>query len=147
MLNRITIMGRLTRDPELRKTSSGVSVASFRIACDRDRAPTGQEKETDFVDVVAWKNTADFVSRNFHKGSMAIVSGRLQMRNWTDKEGQKRIAAEVNLENIYFGEKRQSDREYGNPPGSDPEDHPAPECESQDVPNYEELNEDDELPF
>ena len=106
MLNHIIAMGRLTKDPELRRTGSGVAVASFTIAVDRDRAPEGQEKETDFVDVVAWRNTAEFVSKYFAKGRMAVVSGRLQMRNWTDKDGNKRTSAEVVADNVYFGDSK-----------------------------------------
>lgn len=103
MLNHIVIMGRLTRDPELRRTSSGTSVASFTLAVERDYAGNG-ERETDFIDCVAWRQTGEFVSRYFEKGAMAIVSGSLQIRSWTDKDGNKRRAAEVNVENIYFGE-------------------------------------------
>ena len=90
MLNHIVLMGRLTRDPELRRTGSGVAVASFTLAVDRDYAAQGAEKETDFVDIVAWRSTAEFVSKYFSKGRMAVVSGRLQIRNWQDKEGNKR---------------------------------------------------------
>lgn len=104
MLNHITVMGRLTRDPELRRTGSGIAVASFSIACDRDRAPEGQEKETDFLDCVAWRGTAEFVEKYFHKGSMIVVSGRLQIRGWTDKDGNKRRSAEIVADNVYFGE-------------------------------------------
>ena len=95
MLNHIVLMGRLTRDPELRRTGSGVAVASFSLAVDRDFAAQGAEKETDFIDIVAWRNTAEFVSKYFTKGRMAVVSGRLQIRNWTDKEGNKRRSAET----------------------------------------------------
>ena len=110
MLNHITIMGRLTRDPELRRTGSGVAVASFTLAVGRDYAAEGQERETDFIDCVAWRSTGEFVSKYFAKGSMAVVSGRLQIRNWTDKEGNKRRTAEVVADNVYFGEsKRQSE--------------------------------------
>ena len=107
MLNHIVLMGRLTRDPELRRTGSGVAVASFSIAVDRDfgSRETG-EKETDFIDIVAWRNTAEFVSKYFAKGRMAVVSGRLQIRNWTDKEGNKRRSAEVVADNIYFGDSK-----------------------------------------
>lgn len=90
MLNKIVLMGRLTRDPELRQTQSGNSVVSFTLACDRDFAAQGAEKETDFVDIVAWRGTAEFVSKYFSKGRMAVVSGRLQIRNWEDKDGNKR---------------------------------------------------------
>ena len=106
MLNHIVLMGRLTRDPELRRTGSGVAVASFTLAVDRDYAAQGAEKETDFVDIVAWRNTAEFVSKYFTKGRMAVVSGRLQIRNWQDKDGNKRRSAEVIADNVYFGDSR-----------------------------------------
>ena len=106
MLNHIVLMGRLTRDPELRRTGSGVAVASFTLAVDRDYAAQGAEKETDFVDIVAWRSTAEFVSKYFSKGRMAVVSGRLQIRNWQDKEGNKRRSAEVVADNVYFGESK-----------------------------------------
>ncbi len=111
MLNHITIMGRLTRDPELRRTGSGIAVASFTVAVDRDFAPKdGGDRETDFIDCVAWRQTGEFVSKYFTKGSMAVVSGRLQIRSWTDKDGNKRRTAEVVADNVYFGEsKRNSD--------------------------------------
>ena len=109
MLNHITIMGRLTRDPELRRTGSGIAVASFTLAVDRDFAPRdGGERETDFIDCVAWRQTGEFVSKYFTKGSMAVVSGRLQIRGWTDKDGNKRRTAEVVADNVYFGESRRS---------------------------------------
>ena len=105
MLNHIVLMGRLTRDPELRRTGSGIPVASFSLAVDRDfgsNRETG-EKETDFIDIVAWRSTAEFVSRYFTKGRMAVVSGRLQIRAWTDKDGNKRRSAEVVADNVDFG--------------------------------------------
>ena len=111
MLNHITIMGRLTRDPELRRTGSGIAVASFSLAVDRDFSPRdGGERETDFIDCVAWRQTGEFVSKYFTKGRMAVVSGRLQIRSWTDKDGNKRRTAEVVADNVYFGDsKRDSD--------------------------------------
>jgi single-strand DNA-binding protein len=109
MLNRIVIMGRLTRDPELKQTQSGVSVASFSLAVDRDfKDKTTGEKATDFIDCTAWRQTADFVSKYFSKGRMAVVEGRLQIRQWTDKEGGKRRTAEVVAENVYFGDAKPS---------------------------------------
>ena len=104
MLNHIVIMGRLTRDPELRRTGSGIAVASFSVAVDRDfdKNENG-EKETDFIDCVAWRQTGEFVSKYFTKGSMIVVSGRLQVRSWTDKDGNKRRTAEVVADNVYFG--------------------------------------------
>ena len=104
MLNHIVIMGRLTRDPELRRTGNGTAVAGFTVAVDRDYAAQGQEKETDFIDCVAWRQTGEFVSKYFAKGSMIVVSGRLQIRGWTDKDGNKRRSAEVVADNCYFGE-------------------------------------------
>ena len=109
MLNHITIMGRLTRDPELRRTGSGIAVASFTVAVDRDfGGRDGGERETDFIDCVAWRQTGEFVSKYFTKGSMAVVSGRLQIRSWTDKDGNKRRTAEVVADNVYFGESKRS---------------------------------------
>ena len=108
-MNQIVIMGRLTRDPELRQTPSGVSVASFTLAVDRNFTPRdGGEKQTDFIDVVAWRNTGEFVSKYFVKGQMAAVTGRLQIRDWTDKEGNKRRSAEVVADSIYFTESKKS---------------------------------------
>nr|DAK55278.1 MAG TPA: Single strand binding protein [Caudoviricetes sp.] len=106
MLNKIVLMGRLTRDPELRHTQSGTAVASFSLAVDRDFKGQNGEKETDFIDVVAWRNTGEFVSKYFSKGRMAVVSGRLQIRDWTDKDGGKRRSAEVIAENVYFGDSK-----------------------------------------
>ena len=107
MLNHITIMGRLTRDPELRRTGSGIAVASFTVAVDRDfSSKDGGEKETDFIDCVAWRNTGEFVSKYFTKGRMIVVSGRLQIRNWNDKDGNKRRSAEVVADNCYFGDSK-----------------------------------------
>lgn len=108
MLNHIVVMGRLTHDPELRKTASGVSVTSFSVAVDRDFSQDGQ-KETDFLDVVAWRNTAEFAAKYFAKGRMAVISGRLQIRNWEDKDGNKRRTAEILAENIYFGDSKKED--------------------------------------
>lgn len=136
MLNHITIMGRLTRDPELRRTGSGVAVASFTIACDRDFSKDGQ-KETDFIDVTAWRNTAEFVSKYFSKGRMAVISGRLQIRSYTDKDGNKRKAAEVVAENVYFGDSKNSNNSVDN---SGSVTAPAQ--------NFDVLEDDDEkLPF
>ena len=111
MLNHITIMGRLTRDPELRRTGSGIAVASFSLAVDRDYSPRdGGERETDFIDCVAWRQTGEFVSKYFTKGRMAVVSGRLQIRSWTDKDGNKRRTAEVVADNVYFGDSKRDDQ-------------------------------------
>ena len=121
MLNHIVLMGRLTRDPELRHTGSGVAVASFTLAVDHDyQSKDSGERGVDFIDIVAWRNTAEFVSKYFAKGRMAVVTGRLQIRNWTDKEGNKRRSAEVVADNVYFGDSRKDGAsnggyaEYGN---------------------------------
>ena len=120
MLNHIVLMGRLTRDPELRRTGTGVPVASFALAVDRDfGGRDGGEKETDFIDIVVWRSTAEFVSKYFTKGRMAVVSGRLQIRNWNDKDGNKRRSAEVVADNVYFGDSKRDgapggfDQSYG----------------------------------
>jgi len=142
MLNRIVLMGRLTRDPELRHTQSGTAVASFTIAVDRDRKDQNGEKATDFIDIVAWRNTADFVSKYFSKGRMAVVEGRLQIRDWTDRDGGKRRSAEVIADNVYFGD---SKKEGGNSPAAVPApvDYGMPSGEQ-----FAELHDDDgDLPF
>ena len=109
MLNKVVIMGRFTKDPELRRTGSGTAVTSFSLACDRDFKSQSGEKETDFIEVVAWKNTAEFVSKYFSKGRMAVVEGRLQIRDWTDKAGNKRTTAEVVADNVYFADSKRSE--------------------------------------
>lgn len=107
MLNHIVLMGRLTRDPEMRRTQSNVPVVSFTLAVDRDfSGRDGGEKQTDFIDIVAWRSTAEFVGKYFRKGSMAVASGRLQLRDWTDRDGNKRRSAEVVADNVYFGESK-----------------------------------------
>ncbi len=106
MLNKIFVMGRLTKNPELRRTGSGTPVASFTLAVDRDFKSQGGEKETDFIDIVAWRSTAEFVSKFFSKGRMAVVEGRLQIRDWTDKDGNKRKNAEIVADNVYFGDSK-----------------------------------------
>lgn len=109
MLNRTVLMGRLTRDPELRRTGSGTAVTSFTLAVDRDFKGQDGEKATDFIDCVAWRNTAEFVSKYFTKGRMAVVEGRLQVRNWTDKDDNKRKSVEVVADNVYFGDSKKTD--------------------------------------
>lgn len=117
MLNKIIVMGRLTHDPELRRTGSGTPVCSFSIACDRDFKSQSGEKETDFFDVVAWRTTGEFVSKYFTKGRMVVVEGRLQIREWQDKEGNKRRSAEINADNVYFGDSRPAQAEGSSGPG------------------------------
>ena len=112
MLNKIVIMGRLTSDPELRRTGSGVAVTSFTVAVDRDFKNNG-ETETDFIDCVAWRQTGEFVHQYFAKGRMAVVSGRLQIRSWTDKDGNKRKVAEIVADNVYFGDSKKESNAGG----------------------------------
>ncbi len=115
MLNHITIMGRLTRDPELRRTNTGKTVTSFTLAVDRDYAEKGAERETDFIECVAWRGTAEFVDKYFGRGQMAVVSGRLQIRDWEDKDGNRRRKAEVVADNVYFGEQKRDAGANGAP--------------------------------
>ena len=110
MLNRIILQGRLCKDPELRRTGTGTAVTSFSLAVDRDFKSQSGEKETDFIDIVAWRSTAEFVSKYFTKGRMAVVEGRLQIRDWTDKDGGKRRSAEVIANNVYFGDSKKDDQ-------------------------------------
>lgn len=167
MLNKIIVMGRLTRDPELRRTQSGLSVTSFSVACDRDFKSQSGEKETDFIDIVAWRNTAEFVCKYFAKGRMAVVEGRLQIRDWQDNNGNKRRSAEIVADNVYFGDSKrdgdgvgysqggyapqggypQQSQGYGAPGGSygaAPGGYPASDYGG----DFTEVDEDDgELPF
>ena len=154
MLNHITIMGRLTRDPELRRTGSGIAVASFTLAVDRDFAPKdGGERETDFIDCVAWRQTGEFVSKYFTKGRMAVVSGRLQIRSWTDKDGNKRRSAEVVADNVYFGDSRRDGDNGGSSYGGNAYSAPAPSYGGYSAPaapasDFAMLDDDDaQLPF
>ena len=148
MLNHIVIMGRLTRDPELRRTGSGIAVASFTLAVDRDfGGRDGGERETDFIDCVAWRQTGEFVSKYFTKGRMAVVSGRLQIRSWTDKDGNKRRTAEIVADNVYFGDsKRDGDSgSFGAAPAPSFGGYSAPSGGASD---FAMLDDDDaQLPF
>ena len=134
MLNKIILMGRLTRDPELRRTQSGTAVASFALAVDRDYKPQDGERETDFIDVVAWRGTGEFVSKYFSKGRMAVVEGRLQVRDWKDKDGAKRRSTEVVADNVYFGDSKKV---------SDSDTPEEPSGEIRELPDEEK----GELPF
>ncbi len=147
MLNKIILMGRLTRDPELRRTGSGTAVTSFSLAVDRDFKSQSGEKETDFIDIVAWRSTAEFVSKYFTKGRMAVVEGRLQIRDWTDKDGGKRRTAEVVADNVYFGDsKRDGADSYGAPAYSAPASRASAPMGGHS--DFAEIGEEDgELPF
>jgi single-strand DNA-binding protein len=133
MLNKIFVMGRLTKNPELRRTGSGTPVASFTLAVDRDFKSQGGEKETDFIDIVAWRSTAEFVSKFFSKGRMAVVEGRLQIRDWTDKDGNKRKNAEIVADNVYFGDSKRDGQQ----------DKPVAQQEFNEI----EEDDDETLPF
>ena len=148
MLNHIVIMGRLTRDPELRRTGSGIAVASFTLAVDRDfSGKDGGEKETDFIDCVAWRQTGEFVSKYFTKGRMAVVSGRLQIRSWTDKEGNKRRTAEVVADNVYFGDSKKEETS-GNSYGQQNSGFTAPAYPTAPASDFAMIDDDDaQLPF
>ena len=140
MLNKIFIMGRLTRDPELRITNSGTSVASFSLAVDRNYKGADGEKETDFIDCVAWRQTGEFAAKYFTKGRMAVVEGRLQIRPWTDKEGNNRRSAEVIVDNMYFGDSKRDGDTGGARPASGPVNVSAND--------WQEVDEDEgDLPF
>ena len=140
MLNHITIMGRLTATPELKTTPSGASVTGFTLAVERDYKDkeTGG-RATDFIDVVAWRGAAEFVTRYFSKGRMAVVSGRLQLRDYTDKDGNKRRVAEVLAENVYFGDNANT--------GAGNTDAGQQAEAMQPAPVFEQLNDDEDLPF
>ena len=158
MLNHITIMGRLVRDPELRRTGSGIAVASFTVAVDRDfGGRDGGERETDFIDCVAWRQTGEFVSKYFTKGRMIVVSGRLQIRSWNDKDGNKRRTAEVVADNCYFGDSKRDGESMGsyggNTYGGNAYGAPAPSYGGYSAPaapasDFAMLDDDDaQLPF
>ena len=158
MLNKIILMGRLTRDPELRHTQSGTAVASFSLAVDRDfKDRNTGEKSTDFIDIVAWRQTGEFVSKYFAKGRMAVVEGRLQIRDWTDKDGNKRRSAEVVADNVYFGDSKRDAESAGNYGGSYNFNQVPPTAPTAPMTGYgapaggdqfAELSDDDgELPF
>ena len=155
MLNHITIMGRLVRDPELRRTGSGVAVASFCVAVDRDFAPKdGGERKTDFINCVAWRQTGEFISKYFAKGRMIVVDGRLEMRDWTDRDGNKRTSAEINVDNAYFGDSKRDGDNSGSSFGGNTYSAPtAPSYGSYSAPaapasDFAMLDDDDaQLPF
>ncbi len=155
MLNKIVLMGRLTRDPELRRTQTGTAVTSFTLAVDRDFKSQNGEKETDFIDCVAWRNTAEFVSKYLTKGRMAVAEGRLQLRDWTDRDGNKRRSAEVIVENVYFADSKRdaAGGDYGGPPPYGAPARPsAPAASGGSAPygdsEFSEIGEEDgELPF
>lgn len=139
MLNSVCLMGRLTADPELKSTQSGVSVCSFRIAVDRTYTPKGQEKQTDFINIVTWRGTAEFVSRYFRKGQLVAVQGSIQTSQYTDRDGNKRTAFDVVADNVFFAEKKAESGETKQGAGYD---H-SPDIQG----DFEEIISPDELPF
>jgi single-strand DNA-binding protein len=146
MLNKIVLMGRLTKDPELRRTQSGTAVTSFSLAVDRDFKSQNGEKETDFIDIVAWRQTAEFVSKYFTKGRMAVVEGRLQLRDWNDRDGNKRRSAEVVAENVYFGDSKRDSAGYSMAPAAPAAEHGAAPTDGHS--DFAEISEEDgDLPF
>ena len=148
MLNKIILMGRLTRDPELRRTGTGTAVTSFSLAVDRDFKSQSGEKETDFIDIVAWRSAAEFVSKYFTKGRMAVVEGRLQIRDWTDKDGGKRRSAEVVADNVYFGDSKRDGGDSSGYSAAPAYKNAAPSNFNAGGSDFAEIGEDDgELPF
>jgi len=150
MLNQVVEMGRLTKDPELRHTSSGTPVASFSIAVDRDYKNQNGEKETDFFDVVAWRNTAEFVSKYFSKGRMAVVHGRLQQRSWTAQDGGKRYTVEIVAENVYFGDSKKDSSTSSSYGGAPATTYDVPPDNSYQPGQFSDLGDqlsDEDLPF
>lgn len=131
MLNNVIIMGRLTRDPELRRTQGGTAVTSFTMAVDRDFKSQSGEKETDFIDVVAWRNTGEFAAKYLAKGRMAVVEGRIQVRDWQDKDGNRRKSVEVVADNVYFADSKRDSKPQ----------------ESRDDQEFDEIEDDGDLPF
>lgn len=154
MLNRVVLMGRLTADPDLRQTTGGTSVVSFSIAVDRDFASSGEERQTDFINLVAWRQTAEFISKFFGKGKMIAVEGRIQTRNYTDANGNKRYITEVVVDRAYFADSNKATNNAGGGFSNGPE-HPAFSQENSsgssisigDIGEFEEIDDDEDVPF
>ena len=142
MLNRVCLLGRLVADPELRSTGSDIPVTSFTIAVNRSYVKSGEERKADFIDIVAWRNTAEFICKYFRKGQLMAIEGSLQTRNYTDRDGNKRKAVEVLADNAYFAEPRRDNYSQG-----DSFQAPAPSFSSGDSSDFEEIAGDDDLPF
>ena len=148
MINTVAIMGRLTYDPELRSTPSGVSVIRFQVAVDRSYQRAGTERQADFIDCVAWRQTADFISRCFHKGSMIAVEGSIQTQNYTDKNGNQRKSVEVVANNVSFCGSRTESGAGAPAPQQNAYEQPAPSYSSAESSDFEEIiDDDDDLPF
>jgi len=150
MLNVAVIMGRIVADPELRQTPSGISVTTFTIAVDRSYVPKGQERQADFIDVVAWRGTAEFVCKYFGKGQLIAIQGELQTRNYTDRDGNKRKVTEVVVSQAHFAEskKESNNNTYQSKPKEQPQNtQPAPDISADDTGDFEEIPSDNDLPF
>lgn len=151
MLNKVFLMGRLTADPELKQTPNGISVVSFSLAVERDFASKGQERQADFINIVAWRNTAEFISKYFSKGKMIIIQGAIQTRNYEDKSGNKRTAFEIVADQVYFGESKSSDGKTSSVTSNfkTPEQFSEPSIgTSFSIGDFEEIDTDDsDLPF
>lgn len=153
MLNKVVLMGRLTADPELRHTNNDIAVTSFTLAVDRSYVRAGAERATDFIDIVAWRSTAEFVSKYFNKGQLVAVEGSIQTRSYQDKDGNKRKAFEVVADNVHFAEPKRDysqsvprqNETYNN--ASNPETSNAPSFENGNVDDFKEIPMDDDLPF
>ncbi len=149
MLNKVVLMGRLTRDPELRRTQSGIAVTSFTLAVDRDFASRGEERQADFFDITCWRQTAEFTSKWFHKGQLVAVAGRLQQRKWQDKDGNNRVSVEIVADEAHFAERRQDSPSAGESYGVPPRAENTPAPSALEAPSsFAELEDDeDDLPF
>lgn len=152
MLNNVTLMGRLTADPELRHTTSGIAVTRFTLAVDRNFAKSGAERQTDFIDIVSWRSTAEFVSRYFHKGQLVAVQGSIQTGSYQDKDGNKRRTFEIVTDSVYFAESKKdsysgADRQPSNQNSYSSNPEPAPAYTNGDTGDFEEVPMDDDLPF
>lgn len=142
MLNKVILMGRLTRDPELKSTTGGTNVCSFTLAVQRRYAPKGQERQTDFINCTAWRNTAEFISKYFTKGQMMVVEGSIQTRSWDDQNGQKRYATDVVVDNVEFGESKRDNQSAGMSSGYTADPDPM-----VGLPDIAPIDADDDLPF
>ncbi len=148
MINMVALMGRLTYEPELRTTPAGVSVLRFQVACDRNYQKSGAERQADFIDCVAWRQTAEFISRYFHKGSMIAVEGSIQTQNYTDKEGKQRKSVEVVANNVSFcGSRNETGAAAPATQAQNTYSQPAPSYANADSSDFEEIIDDDDLPF
>ncbi len=146
MLNRVCLMGRLVNDPELRSTPNNIHVTSFAIAVDRSYVKAGSERETDFINIVAWRNVAEFISKWFHKGQLIAIDGSIQTRKYTDRDGNNRTAFEIVADNAYFAGDKQRDGSQSNTQQT-PYNPPAPSFQTGDSSDFDEIVEDEDLPF